>query len=106
MDSAQKGERALCCPAQTLVGVAPPAQRRCAVCDLTLSLGSPGRSLDQVVSVRGNQERYRFRDYRSPYTHEVMLRNLSPNNTLYFYQVRRARRPFSAIFARRVTQPP
>jgi len=61
--------------------------------------GTSPDSLDQVVSVTGNQERYRFRGYRSPYTHEVMLRGLSTQNTLYYYKVGDPREGWSKTFS-------
>lgn len=43
--------------------------------------------LDKVISESGGQERYSFRDYKSPYVHEVTIKDLSRDNQQYFYQV-------------------
>lgn len=99
MEQARTGKpvpRALCVSAQRRAHttlVVPATRHRPTWVRLTIPIArgvAPlpnALSLDQVVSVTGNQERYRFRGYRSPYTHEVMLRGLSTQNTLYYYKV-------------------
>lgn len=65
----------------------------------TVRFGLQPEGLWRTTVSRAQQERYTMRRYKSGYVHEVTLRDLSINQTTYFYQVGDPEGGWSDVFS-------